>query len=91
MIKTYTKKDVDELIRTLRGYNGTPGVMERLATVETILKRLDAWVTMQIEKPMDKSDHLVSWAWVRDKIVQPGFILFIGWFFFSFIPSQLTK
>jgi len=91
MVKNpYTKKDVDELIRTLRGYNGTPGVMERLATVETILQRLDKWVTIQMEKP-PQNDHLVSWTWVRDKIVQPGFILLIGWLFFSFIPGQLAK
>ena len=26
---------IEELVRTLRGHNGTPGVMERLASIET--------------------------------------------------------
>ena len=91
MVKTtYTKKDVDELIRTLRGYNGTPGVMERLAMVETILQRLDTWVTMQMQKPTEKNEHLVSWMWLRDKVAQPSFMLFVGWFLFVFIPEQLA-
>ncbi len=89
---TYTKKDIDELIRTLRGYEGVPGVMERLATVETMLSNIDRWVESQKNKPADNAnDALVSWSWIRDKIVQPSFMLFVGWLLFSFLPDQLAK
>lgn len=89
---TYTKKDIDELIRTLRGYDGVPGVMERLATVETMLSNIEKWVEFQKNRPVENvNDALVSWAWVRDKIVQPSFMLFVGWFLFSFLPAQLAK
>lgn len=89
---SYTKKDIEELIRTLRGYDGVPGVMERLATVETMLKNIDDWVKSQQTKPAENAnDALVSWSWVRDKIVQPSFMLFVGWLLFSFIPDQLSK
>ena len=36
-----------------------------------------------------KSQSLITWTWIRDKLVQPGIILFLGWFFFSFIPSVI--
>lgn len=91
----YTKKDIEELIRTLRGYDGVPGVMERLVALETsmknIEKNIDDWVKAQQQqvKAVD-NDALVSWSWVRDKIVQPSFMLFVGWLLFSFIPDQLA-
>ncbi len=91
---TYTKKDIDELIRTLRGYDGVPGVMERLTRLETLIEGIDTWVKAQQQsKPEQKNsnDQLVSWSWIRDKIVQPSLMLFIGWFLFSFIPNMLSK
>ena len=92
---TYSKKDIDDLIRTLRGYEGVPGVMERLTRLETMIEGIDAWVKVQQQpKPEPKpveNDALVSWSWIRDKIVQPSLMLFIGWFLFSFIPSMLVK
>lgn len=87
---SYTKKDIDELIRTLRGYDGVPGVMERLATVETMLHNINKWVETQEKKPIE-NEALVTWSWIRDKIVQPSLMLFIGWFLFSFIPNMLAK
>ena len=97
---------IDELVRTLRGSNGTPGVMERLTKIETrqdsvedTLKEIKQLLEKRPEpskpepvKPVAvPAVDTVSWTWIRDKIIQPGFLLFIGWFFFNFLPSQLGK
>ena len=88
-------EDIKELVRTLRGFNGTPGVMERIVAVETGLKALVDKVDLLLEKqaadnnPESPKNPNVTWPWIRDKILSPAIILFFGWFFFSFIPSLI--
>lgn len=86
---------IEELVRTLRGHNGTPGVMERLASIETwqgsvndTLKEIKT--LLETGKKADNPD-VVSWTWIRDKIIQPALLLGVGWFFFQFLPNAITK
>lgn len=89
-------REIEELVRTLRGYNGTPGVMERLTKIETrqdgvedTLKEIKALLEKK-EPPKDNPD-VVSWTWIRDKIVQPALLLGVGWFFFQFLPNAIAQ
>jgi hypothetical protein len=92
--KGYTNKDIEELFHTLRGTNGTPGVLERLTRVEIILQKLDKWVDGQMEAKAAKPDQAdppaVMWSWVRDKLVQPTVLLVVG-SLISYLTLQLAK
>lgn len=87
--------DVGEVIRTIRGFNGTQGLV---TTVELMRQNLDS-LKKEHEREI-KTDHgrpdtkqlerYVSFPWLMDKFGVPVITAILIWLILTFVPSVQT-
>lgn len=78
--------EVSELNRTVRGHNGSPGLVTKVALIQEALK-----VSPHVDKPDDKPDgkQFITWQWLVDKAAMPVIVAFILWFLLTVLPQIL--
>lgn len=98
-----TESSVKELVRTVRGFNGTAGLVTEVALLKETMCRCfedtanSAAASKSAEESKkeledhkrDAEDDFVSWKWVRDKLGLPIILGFLTWFLLTILPRIL--
>jgi hypothetical protein len=91
---------IAELTRTVRGFNGTPGVMERLGKIETVqtgqseilneIHKLLTTIPPAVESEEKKGLTKNQLAMIALKFLQPVATAVLIWALLTFIPSLMV-
>jgi len=65
------EKIIEDLVRTIRGFNGTTGLVTEVALLQTLIKKAGSG--------SDEKETHITFAWIVDRLIAPlvtGTILF---------------
>lgn len=92
------KDSQDEIQRTLRGYNGTRGLVSRVDSMELLLSQIaaDVRAIRQEDHPesdqghVSSDDDFVSWRYIVDKLGVPIALTAFGFFLTVLCPATIV-
>lgn len=83
------EEQVKELNRTVRGFNGTPGLVTEVSLLKETLN--NCYITKKNEPSLEDNDaehkQFITWRWVVDKFFVPVVVAVVVWLLLTFIPS----
>lgn len=77
------ENEVAELNRTVRGHNGSPGLVTKVALIQETLK-----ASPHVDKPDGK--QFITWQWLVDKATMPVIIACVIWLLLTVLPQLLA-
>lgn len=87
---TVVEKSVDELTRTLRGFNGTPGLITDVALIKEAVRAKKGNDEAGNEDEGEEDDSGgVTWRWLVEKVGLPVITAFVLWFLLTILPDLL--
>lgn len=85
--QTRLEESISILDRTIRGHNGSPGMLTDLALLKEKVELKCDEITEKSEKPENGS---VSWVYVRDKAMLPIITAFAIWLLLTVLPNVVA-